>query len=225
MQHEIFKTVKAGQIIYIEDINGDSWPFGITNILTREFVDCQALGRKTTPLATDERQLVTIILPVENGAHIADAHIEESDDSRSRLILKPTGEVKFVQRRQYFRVNKPAVACHYQILERGKAEHDELPVEGMVWDLSGSGIGIIIKSPRTIYSGSEIKLKIELPQENPIEVVGEVVRAFPRSVLRNEYFLGVNFVKIKERDRDKIIKYITQEQLALINPKKVNKRA
>jgi len=65
-----------------------------------------------------------------------------------------------------------------------------------------------------------MKLIIALAEERAIEVVGEIVRVMPRSIIRNEYLVGVNFKKIRESDRDKIIKYITQEQLSLRKPKK-----
>jgi c-di-GMP-binding flagellar brake protein YcgR len=95
-----------------------------------------------------------------------------------------------------------------------------MPVEAMVWDLSGNGIGMVIRSPKTIYTGCKMKLIVSLPEKRAIEVIGEIVRVVPRSIIRNEYLIGVNFRKIKEADRDRIIKFITQEQLSLRKLKK-----
>lgn len=220
MQVEALDLVRAGQIIYIEDVKGLSWPFGISNILNHELVVCQALGRKSTPLNASASNTVTIVLPEENGAYLIRAAIDEADESKSRLVLNPTGEIDFVQRRQYFRLSKPSVTAHYQLIEQEVADIEIMPVEAMVWDLSGSGIGIVIRSVKTIYTDVKMKLIISLPEERMIEIVGEAVRVVPRSIIRNEYLIGINFKKIREADRDRIIKYITQEQLSLRKPKK-----
>jgi len=220
MQVEALDLVKAGQIVYIEDVKGLSWPFGVSNILNHELVVCQALGRKSTPLNTNALNTVTIVLPEENGAHLIKAAIDESDETKSRLVLNPPGEIDFVQRRQYFRLSKPSAIAHYQLIEKEVIDAEILPVEALVWDLSGCGIGMVIRSAKTIYTGGKMKLIIALAEERAIEVVGEIVRVMPRSIIRNEYLVGVNFKKIRESDRDKIIKYITQEQLSLRKPKK-----
>ncbi|HEY3374505.1 MAG TPA: PilZ domain-containing protein [Candidatus Aquicultor sp.] len=220
MLSQAFDFIKSGQLIYIEDARGSSWPYGISNVLSRELVLCQALGRKSTPLYADDENIITIIIPTDNGAHLVRSKIEESDDTNSRLLLRPLSLAKHVQRRRYFRLEKPVISAYYQLIARDQDELDALPVEAMVWDLSGSGMGMIVRSPKTPYLGGDLKLIIQLPEEQEAtEIVGEIVRVMPRSIIKSEYLLGVNFTKIKERDRDKIVKYITQEQLTLLKPK------
>ncbi|MHB8842499.1 MAG: flagellar brake protein [Candidatus Aquicultor sp.] len=222
MQVEALDLVKAGQIIYIEDVKGLSWPFGVSNILNHELVVCHALGRKSTPLNTNALNTVTIVFPEENGAYLIKAAIDETDETKSRLVLNPTGEIDFVQRRQYFRLSKPSASAHYQLIEKEVVEAEIMPVEAMVWDISGSGIGMVLRSAKTIYTGVMMKLTVSISDGRPIEVIGEIVRVVPRSIIRNEYLIGINFKKIKETDRDRIIKFITQEQLSL---RKVKKKA
>lgn len=219
MQVEVLDIIRTGQIVYIEDDEGKSWPFGINNILSHELVVCNALGRKSTPLKAAEN-MVTIVVPKENGACLVKAALIEADDNKNRIILKPTGETEHVQRRQYFRVLKPSALVRYQLVNNDVSDEIMKPVEGMVWDLSGNGIGMVVRNTKTIYADSEIKLSITLPGELPIEIIGKVVRVVPKSIIKNEYLLGVTFKKIREADRDRIIKYITQEQLALMKLKK-----
>jgi len=220
MQIDIPDLIKAGQIIYIEDLKGSSWPFGVNNILNHELVVCQALGRKSTPLNVASSNLITIVVPDENGAYLVEAEIAESDEKRYRVALRPTGKTKYVQRRQYFRISRPSVLAHYQLTNSEADQDNRMPIEGMVWDLSGNGIGILVRSSKTIYVDSTIKIIISLPGEPPIELIGVVTRVLPKSIIKSEYLLGVHFKRIKESDRDKIIKFVMQEQLALRKVKK-----
>ncbi|MCL6472903.1 MAG: PilZ domain-containing protein [Firmicutes bacterium] len=198
MQAELLDIIRTGQIVYIEDDEGQSWPFGVNNILSRELVVCSALGRKSTPLKAAQN-MVTIVVPEENGAYLIEAALVEADENNCRMILKPTGKAEQVQRRQYFRVSKPSALVHYQLVNDDVSEEIMKPVEGMVWDLSGNGIGMVIRSTKTIYADSEIKLSITLPGESPVEIIGKVVRVVPRSIIKNEYLLGVTFKKYAKR--------------------------
>jgi c-di-GMP-binding flagellar brake protein YcgR len=214
MQVDALELVKAGQIIYIEDSTGSSWPFGINNILNREFIVCQALGRKSTPLRVDSTNRLTVVLPQEHGAYMIRSEIIESDDLKSKITLRPTMDIDFIQRRQYFRVLKPSTLAHYQLLDSQTQDNESMPIEGLVWDLSGNGIGIIIRATKAVYTGTEIKVILTLPGREQIELVGGITRVVPKSIIKNEYLLGIYFKKIRESDRDKIIKFVIQEQVA-----------
>jgi len=220
MKRKALDLIKVGQIVYIEDFESQSWPFGVNNILSGELVVCLALGRKSTPLNINSTNTVTIVVPEENGAYMIRAKIDESDDMKNRLVLCPHGHVSFIQRRQYFRISKPSVLVHYQLMENKSYETILKPVEAMVWDLSGNGIGMVVRDGKTIYANTKMKLTISLPSQQPIVVIGEVMRVVPKSIIKNEYLLGVNFKNIRESDRDKIVKYVTQEQLQLRRLKK-----
>lgn len=212
MQDDAFEIVKAGQIIYIEDSTGKSWPFGVNTVLNRELVVCQALGRKSTPIRIDPSRLLTMILPQENGAFLVGSEPVESDDQKTKLTLRPAAAPQFIQRRQYFRVLKPSALAHYQVLD-GR-DDTSMPIEGLVWDLSGNGIGMVIRAFKTPYAGSDIKVTISLPDNYQIELIGEITRVVPKSIIKNEYLLGIYFKKIRESDRDRIIKFVIQEQVA-----------
>lgn len=220
MEPKALELIKVGQIVYIEDFEGQSWPFGVNNVLSGELVVCLALGRKSTPINVNSTNTVTIIVPEENGAYMIRAKIDESDETKSKLVLHPRGDVSFIQRRQYFRISKPSVLVHYQLMENKAYEDILKPVEAMVWDLSGNGIGMVVRDGRTIYANTKIKLTVSLPDQKPVVAIGEVMRVVPKSIIRNEYLLGINFKNIKESDRDRIVKFITQEQLQLRRLKK-----
>ncbi|HZD59695.1 MAG TPA: PilZ domain-containing protein [Anaerolineae bacterium] len=220
MQVAALDLVKAGQIVYINDPRGGSRPFGVNNVLNHDLIVCQALGKKSAPLCVSASSYLTITVPQENGAYLVKAEIIESDKERCRVVLRPTGETERIQRRQYFRISKPSILVRYQLIGSGAHEDDGMPVEGMAWDLSGNGLGILIRSPKTMYAGSMIKITISLPDKQSIELTGEIVRVVPKSIIKSEYLLGVHFKKIRDVDRSKIIDFIIQQQLARRKAKK-----
>ncbi|MBS3909698.1 MAG: hypothetical protein KGZ93_08755 [Actinobacteria bacterium] len=135
MQLGALDIIKTGQIIYIEDARGNSWPFGIDNVLNRELVACRALGKKTISIQPDAENRLTMILPQDNGAYLIKAEVVEFENESTRFMLRPSAEVDFVQRRQYFRVSKPSALALYQIIGANEEATDGMPIEGLVWDL------------------------------------------------------------------------------------------
>ncbi|MBS3909699.1 MAG: PilZ domain-containing protein [Actinobacteria bacterium] len=83
-----------------------------------------------------------------------------------------------------------------------------------------SGIGMMIRATRTPYTGSRIRLSITLPGGSQMELFGEITRVVPKSIIKNEYLLGIGFTKIREADRDKIIKFVIEEQVSHKNMKR-----
>lgn len=217
---DVLSIIKAGLIVYIEDLEGNSCAYGVKNVVNHELCICQALGKKKVSLSPGINNKIMIVVPEENGASLISATIEESTDHNVKLTLKPTGETDFVQRRRYFRLSQPNVSVHYQLLSNDGTEYPELPVECMVWDISGDGAGLIVRSAKPIYMGTQIKLSIKIPDYETINVVGEATRIVIKSIIRNESLVGVQFKSIKEAHRDKLIRYITQKQLSLRQRKK-----
>lgn len=215
MQLDVLDLVKDDQIIYVEDANGKSRPFGVHTILNNGLITCQALGKESTSLNADNLNRVTIISPRENGAYLVKAEIVESDEEGYRTVFRPAGDIKHIQRRKYFRISKPSLSVRYQLIDRVPGNRENIPINCMAWDLSGNGIGIIIRSARTLYTGSEIKILVAMPGEATIEFVGEITRVVPKSIIKNEYLLGIYFKDIRESDRDKIIEFVERGRLAL----------
>jgi c-di-GMP-binding flagellar brake protein YcgR len=217
---DALEIIKAGQIVYIEDLEGNSFPFGVKNVVNHELCICQALGKKKVPLSPSSTNKIIIVVPEENGAHLISAVIEESIDHNVKLTLRPTGKTDFVQRRRYFRLSQPNVVVHYQLVNEDGTEYPQLPVECLVWDISGDGVGLVIRCTKPIYAGAIIKLYVKVPDHETITVTGEAMRIVTKSVIRNESLVGVRFKSIKEAHRDKLIRYITQMQLSLRKRKK-----
>jgi c-di-GMP-binding flagellar brake protein YcgR len=215
------EIIKTGLIVYIEDLENNSCAYGVKNVVNHELCICQALGKKKVTLSPTATNKITIVVPDENGAHLISAIIEEADNSNVKLTLRPTGEVGFVQRRRYFRLSQPNVNIQYQHLDDDGTEYPQLPVESIVWDISGDGAGLVIRSSKPLHTGERIKLYMKIPDHETMSCTGEIMRIVRKSIIRNESLVGVQFKAINEVHRDKLIRYITQTQLSL---RKRNKR-
>jgi Tfp pilus assembly protein PilZ len=201
-----------GKTIYIEDIGGGSRTYKVVEHLSKGLVVCQATSKKDYPLQNlDER--VTLICPVDNGVHLILSWIRESHHNGGKIIVDPVGKMWFVERRRYFRLRGPDVTAHYAIVDK----NDKLAsgmASGLVWDLSGNGIALFVRSDKTIKSQKKIHLVITLPDQTQISLTGKIIRCAHQKQQRQEHLLGIHFTTIDEVDREKIINYVIQEQLA-----------
>lgn len=213
MQVDAFEVIRVGQVVHIENTKKRSRRYGVFNILSRELVVCQALDKQPSSMNFNPSDEVTVVVPGESGgAYLIRATVNEVDKSARRVIIKPVSEIDHTQRRGSFRISKPTALVKYQLM--GQDSNWGIQTEGIVWDLSGGGIGVIIKTTKTIHPGSLIKLTIALPNEEPIEAVGKIVRVTPKNIIRNEYQLGICFTEIDEKDKSIIVRCVAQEELA-----------
>jgi hypothetical protein len=217
---DALQIIKTGLIVYIEDCEGNSCAFGVKNVVNHELCLCQALGKKKVTLFPCQDNMVQIVVPEENGAHLIPAKIEESSDNNVNLTLRPTNKIDFIQRRRYYRLADPNVKIQYQLLHDDGTEYPQLPVDCLVWDISGDGAGLMIRSTKQIHTGNKMQLRIDIPEHETMQVTGEVVRVVVKSIIRNESLVGVQFKEIEEPHRDKLLRYITQMQLSLRKRKK-----
>lgn len=124
-------------------------------------------------------------------------------------------KVKKVQRRNFVRV-QATLSVQYYFNEYHKKEEEELPVYcGRTLDLSGGGICLFTE--HLVKYGQKIYLTIQLPNSIEVKTIGKVVRTEQLgSGFEKKYKLGIQFIEINERDRDKIISYIFEIQRQLI---------
>ena len=92
----------------------------------------------------------------------------------------------------------------------GKPEINKHNYVGIIKDISGGGARISTDAPIEIGDILEIDLSEDLNTKN--EVVSRVTHIYSKNHLTEA---GVEFVLIKEPDRDKIIKYVFQRQIEL----------
>ncbi|SHE60081.1 c-di-GMP-binding flagellar brake protein YcgR, contains PilZNR and PilZ domains [Thermoanaerobacter uzonensis DSM 18761] len=116
------------------------------------------------------------------------------------LEIMPISNVERLQRRQYFRLEK-VIPFTYTI-----SEEEDKVYKGLIQDISGGGLKC--KVDKKLEVGTIINCVFTLDQE--ITVSGKVVR-YDES-LEKGYEVGICYVDIDEKVREKIISYIFEEQ-------------
>ncbi|MBC7104429.1 MAG: PilZ domain-containing protein [Firmicutes bacterium] len=132
------------------------------------------------------------------------------DESVPLYLIAYPAEVQRIQQRRFVRL--PI------LLEVLYAPASDKPGEQPVWargrtaDLSGGGMRLRVSEP--LPAGTPLLLKFYLPWEKrPVEMTlrGRVVRSEVtegREAGERLYFLGIEFVDIRRRDQDEIIRFI-----------------
>ena len=117
------------------------------------------------------------------------------------LEIMPISSVERLQRRQYFRLEK-VIPFTYTI---SGGEEDKV-YKGLIQDISGGGLRC--KVDKKLEVGTIINCVFTLDQE--IIISGKVVRY--EELLEKGYEIGLCYVDIDEKVREKIISYIFEEQ-------------
>lgn len=193
---------KAGQVIRLSDDLSNSWSFGIRYLLAGNRVLCEWLGVEPAPPNVFSRNL-QFSIPYENGIYLVPAEIEEISWDKKEFKFVLDSHYEFVQRREYYRQSNPLMSVQYKT---GAGSFQPALVE----DVGGGGIGIIVD--RIIKKGTTVDLEMILPGGDIANAIGEAVRVSAARKCKG-YLIGVSFRRISEANRDKIIKYVFQEQL------------
>ncbi|HCH00253.1 MAG TPA: hypothetical protein DE036_10970 [Actinobacteria bacterium] len=205
-------VLTIGTMIHIEDVGGGSRTYEIVEHLPKGLVRCRATSRNDCPLQNLEER-VTVICPQNNGVHLILSWIRESAGDGEDIIVDAVGKMWFVERRRYFRLRGPDIKAHYAIVDtNGKLASGT--ASGLVWDLSGNGIALFVESRHTIRANTKLHLVIVLPDETKVGITGDVIRCAHQRQKKREYLLGIHFATIDDADREKIIQYVIEEQLA-----------
>ncbi|HHW56566.1 MAG TPA: flagellar brake protein [Clostridia bacterium] len=116
------------------------------------------------------------------------------------LEIVPITGVERLQRRQYFRLEK-LIPFTYTI-----GGNEEKIYKGIIQDISGGGLKCRVDNKLEV--GTVINCTFNLDEE--ITVNGKVVRY--EELLEKGYEVGICYLDIDEKTREKIISYIFEEQ-------------
>lgn len=133
--------------------------------------------------------------------------IEQNKKDMVTFSIKPTSELKKIQRRNYFRL--PVVMK--VVIER-KQEDEILTIECVTKDLSGGGIKAVCN--KETKEGEVIKTNLYLNEKDVITLESSVVRVI-KDKTTNAYELGIAFKNIEQTNEDKIFAFIFEKQRLL----------
>lgn len=141
----------------------------------------------------------------------------ETDGHLAYLKLEILGKTEKIQRREFFRF-ECSIPVRYRVLAyQSETNGEEVPMnEGVTRDLSGGGMCIKLNEELKVNDLLEIEFELEQAKKRNIHVTGKVVR-FSR---RHEdpkygYEAAVVFKKIRNTDKEAIVRFIFEEQRKL----------
>jgi c-di-GMP-binding flagellar brake protein YcgR len=113
------------------------------------------------------------------------------------------------QRRQYVR-HAMQVPVRYGILVPGE-DGAKLDLGSKTVDISGGGLSLLV--PEELPTATELGLELGLAPERPLYATGRVIRCWNRPP--TGWICAVQFDSIEERERDRLIRAIFQDQAGL----------
>jgi c-di-GMP-binding flagellar brake protein YcgR len=142
--------------------------------------------------------------------------IEKITDKITMLKLSKPTEAYRKELRKYFRVDCRIKAKIYVIdfdIENGQLSMVKNSYTAIIKDISGGGMRVITEAPLKLDQAVEFDLSDELDLQK--EVFGKVVKLYEDNDYSSKIEAGIEFISIKENDRDKIIKYVFKRQIEL----------
>lgn len=152
---------------------------------------------------------VRISYIVENkGRYVFDAIIlSRGHKGIYKLQLKRISNIKRYQQRRFYRFDiSIPVTKEFDIKEEITIE------ECKTKDISGSGLKLYSNINHSV--GDIVKCKFQI-NNHPIDVKGKVVRVENIDTFDYKYSLGIDFIGLNEKDRDRIIKFIFEKERIL----------
>jgi c-di-GMP-binding flagellar brake protein YcgR len=136
-------------------------------------------------------------------------------DNIEYLKVKLQGEIQKIQRRQYYRLDC-TLPIWYRLLDKNDSagNKENKFKEGTTKNFSGGGLCIVLNEEVNINELIECEFKFA--KYDKIRFRGKIIRV-DNGDFRNkkEFEAAVVIVKINEKQREEIVKYIFKEQLEL----------
>lgn len=174
---------------------------GGINLVT-QFADTDPDARIVVTYTLESKYLVMAALKAGARAHLKKPFTKEGVLHALGTAFTARHGTEAVKKRQSLRLKKPMVV-HYKKSNEGFFAKMRSVISD---DISVTGISF--KTNEAIPERAILKLKMEFPGlKRVIKATGQVVRAKPVPGL-NLADLGINFVKIDEKDREMIKDYV-----------------
>ncbi|HDP69286.1 MAG TPA: PilZ domain-containing protein [Actinobacteria bacterium] len=208
---DISKILKPGQQINLDcETMNKIWNSNIFDIQNENILIVSPM-EKMSYITVSIGTSITIIAALEAGMYKIPAKVIENRREPFVIVLKPSGEISPIQRRQFFRLKKPDVSVKYKLIRLPDDYHSKELKDAEVTDISGSGIAITTPLEKDMKPEMRIKLQINIPTTNTIiNAIGKIIRCIEQK--DRDLKVCLHFIAIEKRDRDRIIGYLFQEQ-------------
>jgi c-di-GMP-binding flagellar brake protein YcgR len=197
-------------VLTLEDVEGDLHSRVEDVLDDGTLVIAQPSGADTPQYAVATGRTMRLEWRMRSGI-VRQEHtvLRHLDRGIASLVLQPVGEPTVIQRRDYIRVDV-MLTIHIET-------HLQQEARGTTIDLSGGGMRAIV--PIELSDGQTIAVTIVLPGDE-----GEVpCRAHTiRKLAEETYAFG--FSEIKEKDRERVIRFVFARQQALLRDGRLSTR-
>ncbi len=230
----IERIISVGNKIDIEKVNPDTHEKAIYKSQVFEIMENDEIhiampfeGTKLILLSLNIRYKMCFYTP--NGLFECTGLVVDrfkSDNRYVAVISLKTG-LRRIQRREFFRLEK-LIDVDYRVLSEEESVYEsadaifekereqvEPPVykSGMAVDLSGGGARFVLDDAYPRETHLIMRLYIEITPHRPVfEVIGRVVHSERLSGKTGQCENRIEFVRIKEQQREKLIHYIFAEE-------------
>lgn len=131
------------------------------------------------------------------------------------LKIEATGEIERIQRRQYYRL-VCSVPVMYRLVDIPNSEANEtVPFKkSLVSNLSGGGVCLLLEDKVEI--GKLVECELTAGEGIIVKFFGKVIR-YEKTDMEGKfrYEAGIAYIKINEKDRETVVRFIFDEQRKL----------
>ena len=128
------------------------------------------------------------------------------------LIIKATSDLTNIQRRTHYRLECIADAL-VRRAESGMEISEAPQINACAKNISGSGVCLVTETPLPV--GTEVEVVLSLA--DGIKARGIIVRSTDFEIKKVKcYELGLHFTNMSQKDQDKIIRYVFEQQRILL---------
>jgi len=153
----------------------------------------------------------------ETGLFRFKARVVSKDKRKNIDLLKIRIESEFekIQRREYYRLGCTLSVQYRMINSPDAVNNEEIPYKKtLANDLSGGGISLLLDEK--IGVGRLVECEILTGRNKPIRFLGQIVKFEKRGVEgRYRFKAGVEYIRITNKDREAVVKFIFEEQRKL----------
>lgn len=208
----------------IDDGNTPALVSQIYDIVDDDHLQIEMPLRGTQMVLLDLRIRYQICIYTPHGLFKCAAQVIDRFKSENRYIavIEFKSALKRFQRREFFRLEKLFEIKYRRLSEEEKEMHtSEEIVEkeklgtaynaAVAVDLSGGGARLIMNEKFSVDEMIFIHFKFS-PEEGDLKFAGKIVVCNQMKTDNTQYENRIKFIKIKEKDREKLIRYIFEEE-------------
>jgi len=164
------------------------------------------------PVVLEPEQIVRIIFFRSDGEFYFSARVVERIKLESILLIRiiQVSSLERLQRRNFYRF-RTILPVKFRFVDNN--EPNTRYYKGHASDISGGGIRLYTE--KYIAINTQIECRIAMDEVQEIALSGKVTRVRKVQDAEKQYDIGICFVDIPEKIRDRIISFIFEEQRLL----------